>query len=627
MHSSIKYLCCWLFLALSSSVLSHPAADTSTLTSGQALFPYLQYLEDPSGQLDIADEASFNWQALDEEPSFGYTSSVFWFKLVVRHSGQDNLQALLEINYPVLDSIMLYRSSNQLPWTVYKMGDKQPFAEREHINRNFIVPFNLQPNDTQTLVFRVNTSSSMQLPLSFWHAEQFYIQEQNNLLGLGIYYGIMFVMVFYNLFIFFSTREANYLYYVLYTASLALFLASFQGLSFQFLWPNATTWNDNSIVFFLSSAVFFGILFTRSFLELSKSKPFNAFTWVVAALTLLIIFAIGTISYHLLIQMLIALSLFALLSVTVITLIKWRNGLASARLFALAWGTLILGGILMALNKFNIIPLNIVTENSLQIGSILEVTLLSFALADRLNHEKQKRYKLQIMAVEIERQARITQEKALEQERLARTAQAEALAAQKHATEQLEQRVAERTQELEEANQKLELMSITDPLTGIYNRRYFDHALIEEYARAFRQQRPLGVLIVDVDHFKNINDTYGHLIGDEVLKMLAALLKQELRRSTDLAARYGGEEFVVVLPETNQFGSIQVAERIRQAVMQLDLSMHHPELVITISVGVFAQTPDHTSELSWWVKNADDALYQAKETGRNQTVAYSAPSA
>lgn len=622
-----RYPVACLVLLFSVNLFAQPVANVDSLKSGQSLYPYMQYLEDHGHSLDIADEQKFDWQPLNEELNFGYTSSAYWFKLVVNNPTSTKISSLLEINYPVLDSVLLHHSINQEPYKLTQMGDKQPFQEREYINRNFVIPLNIQAHETHTLIFKINTSSSMQLPLSFWLNEQFYIQEQNNLLALGAYYGIMFVMVFYNLFIFFSTREANYLYYVLYTISIAMFFASFQGLSFQFLWPNATSWNDNSIIFFLANSVLFGILFTRSFLEFSKSKVLNSFAWIVSAVVLLIVLSIGTVSYHLLIQALIIFSLLVLIAVTTITFIKWRSGLASARLFAIAWGTLILGGILMALNKFNIIPLNIVTENSLQIGSILEVTLLSFALADRLNHEKQKRFKIQIMAVEIERKARISQEKALEQERIARAAQAEALSAQKQATEQLEQRVAERTQELEEANQKLELMSITDPLTGIYNRRYFDHALMEEYARAFRQRRPLGVLIVDVDHFKNINDHYGHLIGDEVLKLLASLLKKELRRSTDLVARYGGEEFVVVLPETDQAGAVQVAERIRQDVMTLDLSEHHADLAITVSIGVFSQVPTQDSELYWWVKNADDALYQAKESGRNKVVPYRAPTA
>lgn len=621
--NKIAVLCCLLLISLSAQ--SAPAAIVSNLFSGQALYPYLQYVEDPKSEFDIANEQHFDWQPLYEESNFGYTNSTYWFKLTLTNPSTERYSALLEIKYPVLDFIELYHRINQHPFSLTYLGDKQPFQDRIYSNRHFVIPLELNAHDAQVLIFKVRTSSSMQLPLSYWQNDQFHVQEQSSLLGIGAYYGILFVMVFYNLFIFLSTREINYLFYVLYAASIALFFASFQGLSFQYLWPGATHWNDNSIIFFLACAILFGTLFTRSFLELSTSKTFNSFSLTVVSLALLIIFFIGTLSYHILIQALIILSLFALVTVVAITLIKWHNGFTSARLFALAWGTLILGGILMALNKFNIIPLNIVTENSLQIGSVLEVTLLSFALADRVNHEKQKRYKVQIMALEIERQARITQEKAFEQERLARIAHAEALKTQKQATEQLEQRVAERTLELEIANQKLEQMSITDSLTNIYNRRYFDNALVEEYVRAFRQRRPLATLIVDVDFFKNINDTYGHPIGDEVLKALALTLQKELRRNTDLVARYGGEEFIVLLPETNLDSAKQVAERIRAAVNTLDLTAHHPNLATTVSIGVFAQTPTEDNNPSLWVKNADEALYQAKEGGRNQVVVYQPP--
>lgn len=188
-----------------------------------------------------------------------------------------------------------------------------------------------------------------------------------------------------------------------------------------------------------------------------------------------------------------------------------------------------------------------------------------------------------------------------------------------HERENLEHLVAERTRELSEANARLERLAVTDGLTGLNNHRRFQEALAAELLRCQRHKRPLGLLMVDVDFFKRVNDAMGHPAGDDLLRRLACVLSEDLRQ-TDLIARYGGEEFTVILPETTRSEALQVGERMREAVeAQLNDGTPWPTPV-TISVGV-ATFPDDGDTPEVLLAAADEAMYVAKRQGRNRVVA------
>lgn len=187
--------------------------------------------------------------------------------------------------------------------------------------------------------------------------------------------------------------------------------------------------------------------------------------------------------------------------------------------------------------------------------------------------------------------------------------------------ERLEELVTERTRALEQANQKLEALSATDGLTGIANRRRFDEALATEMRRALRTREPLALLMLDVDYFKNYNDRYGHLAGDDCLRTVAQVLRTSTRRATDLAARYGGEEFAVILADSDSSHAMQVANNIRSAIEALGIPhQDSPNGAVTCSIGVTSlQMAEHVSADAL-LRMADVALYVAKSRGRNQAV-------
>jgi len=185
-------------------------------------------------------------------------------------------------------------------------------------------------------------------------------------------------------------------------------------------------------------------------------------------------------------------------------------------------------------------------------------------------------------------------------------------------------RILELEKSLKEANEAIRVLSITDTMTGCYNRTYMDSLLPNELQRAVRYGHPISVVMVDIDHFKNINDTYGHQAGDQVLKVFVETIGHSIRSGVDWIARYGGEEFLVVLPETNLDSAQLLAERLRTEVSKRIISFKGKEMQITASFGVTGLPSSQAvtaslKDISYeaMINLADKCLYSAKQEGRN----------
>jgi diguanylate cyclase (GGDEF)-like protein len=321
------------------------------------------------------------------------------------------------------------------------------------------------------------------------------------------------------------------------------------------------------------------------------------------------------IPYNLTVRINSSMAMVICLSALIIGYWSWFTGNSMAKYFCLAWTSAFTGvGVLIA-TKFGIMPANFWTNNAGQVGVMVQVSLFSFALAHRFNKEKEMRIK--------------AQESSLEHERLARRSKEELLAAEAYAKHKLEQQVSERTLNLQKAltdleamNKKLEVMSTTDALTKLYNRRYFETSFATEFKLSSRHKRQLSVILCDIDHFKSINDQYGHQAGDECLQHVAEIFNERITRSGDVAARYGGEEFIILLSETSMHQAKQIAEDMRRSIEALNFEFKGRHIPMTASFGVSTLKSRKTQSADQLITQADTALYQAKHSGRNQVVCW-----
>jgi diguanylate cyclase (GGDEF)-like protein len=479
-------------------------------------------------------------------------------------------------------------------------GDHQRFGARPFEHRNLVFPLSVAPGQAQTIYMRVVSDGNLTLPATLWTPDALHFSDQRAYTLQALYYGALIALAAYNLLLFFSIRDRRYLEYVAFALSMAAGQASLNGIANQFLWPDSPVWGNAVFPAAMAATGFFGAMFTRSFLE-TRRTALGLDRIVLASL---IVFALCTVSPFVIpyriSAILVSLSGIGFSAVAVASgIVCWKRGRPGATYFLLAWTLLLAGVAATGLRNFGWLPTTGLTSHAMQIGSALEMLLLSSALADRIN----------VMRREKEE------------------AQAEAMSAHKEVVQtmqrtelELEGRVSERTRELADANARLQEsqhalqhLAYHDNLTGLANRALMDDRIAQAIERARRNLSLVAVLLVDLDRFKPINDSYGHAIGDEVLKSIAGRLK-ECVRSSDTVARIGGDEFVVVLDTLRSTDHADcVADSIATSLAK-PFTVPGAHIAISASVGL-ALYPVHGTDAQSLIKKADQAMYRAKLTG------------
>lgn len=379
---------------LSFALVQLHAAGTYTLPahlSFHRLDDHLEILEDPGGLLDFKDillkENSSRFVShLGGVPNFGYSGSTYWVRVLLRTSGTAPPLVYLETVYTHLDDITLYILHRDGSCTEMRGGETVPVDRRSIRYRNTVFRLATDELEGSQLYLRISTESSVQIPLILWSPVAFLESAVREQMLFGIFYGILTVMALYNLFLFLFIRDRNYIFYVLYIVFYGLGQFTYNGFSYQYLWPHSRWWNTHSIPFLIGASSICIIGFAISFLNTRWNTPaihrtLRAVLLLAASYTL-----IGLIVPYR--YSMIAGTVLMTMETVIIFITAIRNVIVNFRpawYFLIAWTAFLVGIMTLSLKTLGILPSCFITNYAIQCGSALEAILLSIALADRIN--------------------------------------------------------------------------------------------------------------------------------------------------------------------------------------------------------------------------------------------------
>jgi diguanylate cyclase (GGDEF)-like protein len=578
-----------------ATALAQPAVPLADRMPGVDIGARVDLLEDPGrsltlGEVRRAAAAGRFSPAPANGVNLGYRDAAVWIRIRV-DSRNARGPWLLEVGYPVLDRVELHSLWSERPSV---SGDQVPRGEKARLDRHLLFDLPVATGEDEFFL-RVDNGGSMNVPLRIWDPESFAQWRRDESFVLGGYYGLLAALVLYNLILYAIVRDRAYAAYCIYVTAMGLVIAVDNGYAHLYLFrdsPLLAHWAQ------LSSAPFCSAMaawFTREYLDTGHQVPrvdrvLQVIFWIglgmLPFVTMMPRFAIWVGGQGVGVATLAAMS--------VAGMVAWHRGYRPARYYTIAFAALVAGALLLLLRNVSLLPAGIVTNHGIQLGSALEVLLLSMGLADRINQLRADKQRAQ---------------------REAYDSQAAMVGALRETERELEARVAERTAALEELNRRMHHQAQHDALTGLPNRWLLRDRLEQAAARAKRDRGTFAVLMIDLDNFKAVNDSLGHDVGDLLLVEVAKRLA-DCMRERDTVARQGGDEFVAVLedlaaPEDSALVAAKIIEALAAPVHAAgELLRTSPSIGISLYPGD-GQDPD------FLLKFADIAMYRAKGAGRN----------
>ena len=522
------------------------------------------FFQEPAGRLGLA-EAMAAYRAGQFAPgtrpvlNFGIGAKPVWIHFAVDNPAAIPSPRRLSIETAWLDRVEVYFRHQGKTVAAYRVGDRQVFGQRPIMSRYFLFEHAFDSGVSDVFV-RVETPDPMVVPLYVLSPEASRLRQTQQELSYGIVYGFLLALMAYNAILYFSLRSSRYLRYSIYLAMFVAMNIAYTGHGFAWLWPESVHWQQwsNPILMLLFGVS--GLLFAIRFLDLRVNFPRVRRAVLGFCMAFGIVLGAAILADSQKYALLAAFSFAFLFSSLMLLLgiIAVRIGQKPAKYFLIAALAAMVGAMLTTLSTWGFIPHNTWTFRAVEIGMLIDATLLALALAYQM---------------------RIGQEERLRAERLAQL----------------------------------------DPLTGLNNRRAFYDKTSPLWAHAIRHEHVSSVMLLDIDHFKQVNDAYGHAHGDDVLKALANILRHSVRQG-DVLARWGGEEFIVFLPETGQHDAIALAERLRAEISDIRIPHETGAIAVTASFGI-ARKEDRHATLDALIAAADECLYQSKQQGRNRVTA------
>lgn len=558
--------------------------------SGETLAGHLRLWHDPTGEASLEEAiAGLATKRLREgSGSTGLQEGAFWSHFVLMNTGDAPRELRLEYIDHQLISLMAYhrpRSDESYALLVDLALDRS-FSHRPVPHHRFVVPVTLPPGEPVDFVVRYGShQKGFVFPeLRIWSPEALSLTQAREIALMTFLAGGLLVMAMMAVAGGIATGARFYYAYALHAlASTAVWFTVF-GYTHQFLLQNSYHWNYMSYAG--AASLFTGLLFAREFLQSRQHLP--RLDWVLLFLMadslFLFLSALAGQTALAVISITLALLLYPVVSIA--GMIRWSQGAPGAGWFAVAWTFLVLSLFYQALRDLGVVEHNLLNYYWPAVASFGEMVVIIAAMTVRIIDLRRQKDRAE--------QAQLQQ---LEQSRLL-----------------LESEVEERTRELAAAKAAAEAEARTDPLTGIHNRRSFMARGQSMLDRCRREQTSLNLMMIDIDHFKTINDENGHAVGDRALVSFASLLKS-LLRERDLFGRLGGEEFGVLFVSALP-AAVATAERVRERTQALPLHTEQGAVRFTVSIGIASLDDD--TELETLIQRADGALYRAKHEGRDR---------
>ena len=390
-------------LALALVLASLSAAGAVTVlpgTTSQNPTHSLEYWPEPADRsvtmpAILAGEVSPDWSPVEGDvANFGYTAGTNWYRMRLENPLQQPVERLLEIRYPLLDHIEFYRVRGGTIVESHLTGDHYPFESRPMGHRTFILPMELEPESESRIYLRVRTSGSHQVPMMLWKPETFFEVNETDMVGRSMFYGMLLIIITFNVFLYGALRERSYLYYVLTNATLLVLMASLHGMAFQFLYPSYPEINERVTLVSSAMIALFFSLFARTFLNITpemrvRSNVFHGLTIVTALNTVAAFF----ISYDLSTRLSVMLAGMVSLIMFLIGLAMMVRGHRAARYFMGAWIMLLVGSMAWILLVAGLVPSNFLTRYGVELGAVSQALVLTFAMGQRFSYEQCARLK------------------------------------------------------------------------------------------------------------------------------------------------------------------------------------------------------------------------------------------
>jgi PAS domain S-box-containing protein len=404
-HSRVLIICVISVILSWSSFASLQAQETVILADKQDEYPlglHLEILEDIEGRWTIDDVISPEIArqfvpSRSEVPNFGFTDSVYWIRFRIRNTANLTRQWYLVLGYPNVHYLDFYHPLPDRSGLKHiRTGTLLPFDTRDVKDRLFVFTLSLPADIEQTIYLRFESKATMVLSLTIQSGDRLKHNGFTDRLWLGCFYGVLFIMAGYNLFLFLALRERSYLYYVLTLFSVIIYEFSFGGLAQQYLWPNLEGMNRFVVPFSLISGLIAALKFAGTFLQTRVQVPkgHQAISVLLIILGLLLI-ASPFISYTVVLTAVDFLYIPGMLCIVGVGFITWRRGYRPARYYLLAGIAVLTTMLVHIMVCFTLLPSNLLTQHSYQVGIILLVLLLSLALADRINLIKEEKAEAQ----------------------------------------------------------------------------------------------------------------------------------------------------------------------------------------------------------------------------------------